>query len=358
MVWVEWHRNKWLLCIFFTNLGLPEGKLNMSTQLIERPFFIVGNPRSGTTLLRFIISSHPRIHIPSETGFLPFLLQDVKTDLSLSQVKRILERIGQLNHGWAGMVDDVQAFYETLPEPKLMYILDALYRRKIEPYGAVRWGDKGPSYVRYIPIISEIFPRAQFIHLIRDGRDATVSARKKWGNWYMDTYYLLKNWVRNVEQGQRAGERLGSDRYFEVRYEDLVQSPRPVIEKICVFLGERFHPAMLDHTTLARKLIKPNGGYPNVRKPISSSSVQRWKREMTLFEQKMANRIAGSKLRALGYELPELDPFSPTESLKFFFLACKYRLTDTVRRVLYAYGFLTLGRGKRRGILRILSGLR
>jgi len=330
----------------------------MSMQLAEKPFFIVGNPRSGTTLLRFILSSHPRIHIPAETGFLPFLSQDVETNLNLDRVDEVLKRIGRLNRKWAGMVDDLQAFYESLPEPRLMYVLDALYRRKIEPYGAVRWGDKGPSYVRYIPVISEIFPTAQFVHLIRDGRDTTVSAKRKWGhNWYMDTCYLLKNWVRNVEHGQQAGAILGPDRYLEIRYENLVQTPRPVIETLCAFLGEQFHPAMLDHTSLARQLIGPEGAYPNVRKPISLNSVQRWKREMTLFDQKVANRIAGSKLIALGYELPELEPFSPTEGLHFFFLTCKYRLTSSVRWLLYAQGLLTLGRDNRR-VLHILGGPR
>lgn len=318
-------------------------------QLPERPFFVVGNPRSGTTLLRFILSSHPKIYIPDETGFLPFLLKDVEAELSLAQVRRILERIGRLNHFWHGMVDNVSAFYDALPEPKLAHVLDALYRQKVAEHGATRWGDKTPSYVLYIPLLSKIFPTAQFVHLIRDGRDAVVSAQKKWGSKrrYMDNYYLLKNWVKHVERGRECGHRLGRDRYLEVRYEAIVQQSRQVVEQVCAFLDIEFHPEMLNHTRLAREQIKP-GGHIEVREPISTASVQRWKSEMSPFDQKMADRIAGSTLSALGCTLAGLGPLSVEERLRFLFLACKYRLTDTVRGVLYALQILTLNRGKRR----------
>ncbi|MEA3377466.1 MAG: sulfotransferase [Chloroflexota bacterium] len=186
--------------------------------LPERPFFIVGSPRSGTTLLRFILSSNPRLHVPGETGFLPFLPKDAAGELSPHQVERVLQRIGQLNRNWDEMVEDVTSFTESLRQPTLRHVLEPLYRRKIAPYGARRWGDKTPSYVRYIPTLDQIFPTAQFVHVIRDGRDVTLSALAKWGQerWYMDSYYLLKNWARNVTQGREAGRRLGPDRYLEM----------------------------------------------------------------------------------------------------------------------------------------------
>ena len=67
------------------------------SNLSEMPIFIVGNPRSGTTLLRYMISSHPRLHIPSETGFLPYLQVTPQALLAKDQVARLLHRIGTLN---------------------------------------------------------------------------------------------------------------------------------------------------------------------------------------------------------------------------------------------------------------------
>ncbi len=320
----------------------------MTMRSETRPIFVVGSPRSGTTLLRFVLSSHPRIYIPDETGFIPFLLPDIEQTLTQQDVVWLLSRIGRLNRAWYNLVDDPVTLYRSLPEPRLAPLLDHLYRLKIAPHKAVRWGDKTPSYVRYIPLLSRLFPAAQFVHIIRDGRDATVSAKRKWkGRWYMDEYYLLRNWLRNVQEGQRAGRSLGPDRYMELRYEHLVREPRPTLTRLCQFLGETLHPSMLDHTALAREQIGPRG-HVEVRRPISAGSVGRWRREMTPFAKKMADLIAGETLAALGYELANLPPLTPGERARLALLAAKFHLTDTVRSALTAAGILTLNRGKRR----------
>lgn len=320
------------------------------TDLPERPFFVVGHPRSGTTLLRFILSSHPRLHIPEETGFIPFLVNDVNADLSQEQVRHLLDRIGRLNYLWYEMVDDVPAFYRSLPEPKLTHLLDALYHRHIAGHGASRWGDKTPTYVGYLPLLSQIFPTAQFIHIIRDGRDATLSALDKWPERgrYMDSYYLLANWVRNVRAGRENGPPLGPSRYLEVRYETLVEEPQPVLDRILTFLEEEPAPDILDHTRLARKIGPGPQDHVEVQQPISAASVQRWRTGMTPFDQKLANRIAGDLLAELGYELAVVDPLSAGELLRLSFLAGKFRLTDTTRTLLYTTGVLSLNRDLRR----------
>ena len=90
------------------------------------PIFIVGSPRSGTTLMRFVLSSHPNIYIPDETGFIPYLLKPsrVKDFLSQAEVANILKRIGKLNYLWRDLVFDIPAFYQSLPEPNITNILD------------------------------------------------------------------------------------------------------------------------------------------------------------------------------------------------------------------------------------------
>jgi len=318
-------------------------------RLAERPIFIVGNPRSGTTLLRFILCSHPRIQIPDETGFLPFLLQDVETELDLKQTEAVLKRIGRLNRGWDGLTGDVAAFHNSLSKPSLECLLDGLYRKKIAGHKAVRWGDKTPGYALYVPLLSSIFPSAQFVHLIRDGRDVTLSAMKKWGSsrWYIDTYYLLKNWVKHVERGRTDGSRLGEGRYLEVYYESLVRQTEPTIQKICTFIGEELHPDMLAHTKLTRQQAGPRG-HGEVREPISTASVQRWKTEMSQFDKKIADHVAGTTLAAFNYELAEPGPLSTNEQLRLRFLSAKFRLIQAIRQGLTSIGVLTLNKGKGR----------
>jgi hypothetical protein len=76
-----------------------------------------------------MLSSHPRIYIPEETGFLPFLPVDIDKKLQPNQVKLVLDHIGNLNRGWHGLISDIPAFYQSLSEPTVPHLLDALYRQ-------------------------------------------------------------------------------------------------------------------------------------------------------------------------------------------------------------------------------------
>jgi hypothetical protein len=318
-----------------------------SVELPERPFFIVGNPRSGTTLLRFILSSHSRLYIPEETGFLPHLTRYRGRDLSRAEVDQLVGQLGRMNAEWQGLVDDLAAFYAKLSAPTLTHVLDQLYQIKMMPHGAARWGDKGPSYVRVLEAIDAIFPTAQYIHMIRDGRDCTLSAIKKWGDrfWYYDTYYLMKTWSRNVRAGQAAAAWLG-DRYLEVRYEQLVKDVEGVARRICEFLGESFEHSMLDHTDLARQLAARTGHF-EVEQAVTPRTVGNWRERMSPFDQKLAVRVAGPLLVQLGYDVPRPAPLTAREWVRFGRSAVRFRLLDTLRRSLYASGWLTMSRAKR-----------
>jgi hypothetical protein len=311
------------------------------------PIFVVGSPRSGTTLLRFILSSHPRMYIPAETGFIPSLAIQPGERLTEAQVGRLLHSIGRLNREWAGLVPDPAAFYQSLPSPTPETVLDQLYRIQIAPYQAARWGDKTPAYVLHIPLLDRLFPQAQFIHIIRDGRDVTLSAGKKWGQaWYMDDVYLLKNWVQYVQAGQDAGRALGPGRYLEIRYEELVQEPEAAVGQICAFLGEEMVPEMLMHQELARQQIG-DAGHVEVRRPIATTSVARWQQEMAPFSLKLANQIAGRTLGRNGYELAAVGPFTPAERLRYWGLSAKAAAVRLGRRGLTQLGALSLNRRKR-----------
>jgi hypothetical protein len=316
----------------------------------NNPFFIVGSPRSGTTLLRFILSSHPRLYIPEETGFIPFIDKNAKGELTREHTAQILQNIGRLNYLWKDLVSDVDKFYLSLPEPTLKYVLDSLYKQIIQPSGAERWGDKTPLYIRYIPQLMKIFPEAQFIHLIRDGRDCTLSAKKKWGSdhFYMDNYYLLSNWVKNVNTGIDAGKYLSDEQYIQIRYEDLVFNPHETILKVCEYLREDFTQELLDHTPVARQVGPGQDHHIEVLRPINEGGVYRWKKVMSTFDKKMSEHIAGPTLRATGYESSDSGSFTSAEWIKIIFYKIKYFLSESIRSMLYALNIITLNRNMRR----------
>lgn len=318
-------------------------------QLSEKPIFVVGFPRSGTTLLRFILSSHPRIFIPAESGFIPYLRTNPREQLKEYQVRSLLEQIGRLNHSWVNIVDDINIFYNSLPEPTLKFILDALYRIKIGESGASRWGDKTPQYILHMQKLLDIFPSAQFIHLIRDCRATTLSAIRKWGakNWYMDEYYLIKNWTINVKAGLTCGRQLNSNQYLEVHYEYLVQQPEQVVNKICNFLKEDFCRDMLNHISLAQELVGP-GGHMEVLDPIHMRSLYHWKKQISPYTLKLAHHIAGPTLEKLGYDNDPTEPFTPKEAALTTMLMGKYYFTNTMKKILTSAGWLTPDRRNRR----------
>ena len=314
-----------------------------------RPFFIIGSPRSGTTLLRFMLSSHSRLAVPDETGFLPFLDCDPQRLLDAAEMEEVLRRIGRLNRFWQDLVPDVAAFHAALPEPRLPYLLDALYRQQCLPKRAARWGDKTPLYVRYIPQLLAIFPAAQFVHVVRDGRDASLSAREKWGHnqRYMDIYYLMRGWQRTMQAGQAAAASLPARQFYTLRYEALAADPQMALRGVADFLGEPFEPAMLAHEALARQVGGGIDAHVEVQSAVHGRSVNRWQREMTPFEKRLADDVLGDTLLAWGYPLAGSGPFTFAEHLRAAALKAKFLLTDTTRSALYRLGILTLNRNRR-----------
>ena len=180
----------------------------------------------------------------------------------------------------------------------------------------------------------------------------TLSAMARWQHrfperLYMDEYYLTQNWVRAVRCGKAAGAELGPNRYFELRYEDLVEDPEGTLVQTCAFLGEDFHPDMLHHENLARGVVS-SAGHLEVRDPVSNARIGRWRTEMTPFHRWAAERVAGETLAGLGYEMTATEPLSPTVPVKLAIKAARYTAIRAVQRALEACGFVRLNRGKRR----------
>lgn len=308
------------------------------------PFFVVGSPRSGTTLVRRLLCAHPRLYIPGETGFLPFLRVDARRALSRRELAHVLRRIGSLNRHWIHPPDAVAAG----TDPRLREVLETLYGDRARSYGAARWGDKTPGYVRYLPDLDRIFPDAQVLHVLRDGRDVALSARAEWGanHWYMDLHYLLRQWAINVRAGRRDGARLGPARYLEVRYEELVTRPRQTMERILRFLGEAPDHAV-DEAIASPSAVPGKRFHRGVHRPVSDASAGRWRRELTAREAKLADSLVGDLLRELGYATSGLGRPTAGERLAGLPGALRYSVAGPARRLLYAVGWLTLNRGLR-----------
>jgi len=203
--------------------------------------FIIGAPRSGTTLLRFMLDAHPEMAIPPETGFVPLAGGLGRQDF--------FDRLTHFPPGapnWSDFgldASDFRAGLDQIDPFTCSQGLRTLYRLYAAKHDKPRYGEKTPGYGEHIATIENLLPEAHFIHIIRDGRDVALSLRPLWFSPGRDMATLARYWRNLVEQG-RAGGALAKS-YLEVRYEDLILTPEATLAGICAFLKLDFRPEML-----------------------------------------------------------------------------------------------------------------
>lgn len=269
------------------------------------PFFVVGAQRSGTTMLRLMLNQHSRLCVPFESAFIPDFHRRLAEFGDLAQpahLRALLDAIAATPFVVKGrLVPDVQAVLERKPAayPQLV---DAIFSTLAAARGKPRWGDKTPSYVTEMDVLWELFPGCKFIHLVRDGRDVALSLRGlSWGS--KDLVRVAQDWRWKVTLGRKMGEMV-RDHYLEVRYEDLVRSPRFVLATVCDFLGEAFEPALLDYPRSAADEMPAQslGWHRSSVSAPDASKADGWRTQMRPADQIVFDEVAGATLEAFGYE--------------------------------------------------------
>jgi hypothetical protein len=182
--------------------------------------------------------------------------------------------------------------------------IDAIGEFRREQTGARRWGLKLQRRIQDIGTYAAIWPKAHFIHFIRDGRDMTASHFKTVPDWgYRTVADAAHGWL-NVVTRPRQGAPDG--RYVEVRYEDLVTRPRETIERMLDHLGLPWNERVLHHAEHAHALLDNPWGHPAAEaagKPLYTGRTGRYLEDLTPGEIEEFERIAGKELEQLGYEL-------------------------------------------------------
>lgn len=296
----------------------------MAIELKERPFFVIGYERSGTTLLMAMLGCHPRLSVPEVGWLFPRIYPWRYTygDLSIDSNFRIMaaEMLFGLNQPlWGMSLNPMTAVNEIIslsPERSFAGIYAAMHLRYAKEFGnKPRWGQKTPNNLFFVPQILENFPNAQFIFITRDGRDAGITSMESAfgaGNIYMaaHTWNLAHTFVKPFR------EKYGPDTWFDVTYEDLVRKPEKELMKICDFLDEPYAPGMLDFykTPLAIKRGKQRDHAP-LGHAVSDKYVGIYKYLLSLRDQQIYAAVAGETHRECGYEL-DAEPVEISEADK------------------------------------------
>jgi hypothetical protein len=200
-----------------------------------RPFFIVGCPRSGTTLLSVLLDRHSRLCVPPETGYFAEVAPALPgaDDASLLETLRGWRRLPELRL----TPEAVLARLGGRP-PSIAGVLTAILDLYAESEGKERCGEKTPQHLLQVPLSLRHFPRARIVCLLRDGRDVALSLRSMpWGPPTLaDAAELWNTFVRLADGFAQQHP----DQFRFAGYEELVKQPDQVLPGIMDFLGERF----------------------------------------------------------------------------------------------------------------------
>lgn len=263
------------------------------------PLFVVGHGRSGTSILTNLIRRYLRVAFGTESQF-------------FVRFERRLASYGDLHdaRNLRALVDDIAAerfFVRSRKynleldiarvcrdaEPRSYAgVLTAIFSQFAESQNMARWGDKTPEYSHHLPVLHRLFPTAQYIHVVRDGRDVALSGyHVHFGA--KNAYTAAAEWQALLQKVARDRAALPAGAMIEVRYEDLLSQPAAVFQRLIEFLA-----------------IDDPGG--NVSRAVGACAAAelradnfgKWRHELTPREQAVFAAVAGDSLRAYGYEAP------------------------------------------------------
>ena len=298
----------------------------------SRPIIVVGCPRSGTTMLQLMLHAHPRIAIPPETRFVLTAyanrrafgdLGDPARRLALGRwiVDRPETKFADLGLDPTATLGRITAQAGTLGSA-----LGTVFRDYAARFGKPRWGDKRPSYLRNLDVILQLFPDAQIINIVRDGRDCVASLKEM--SWHREGLHAtVAIWARAVDDARRAARRLPRDQWHQLRYEDLVADPAGELTRLCAFLGEDYDPAMACPARVAGIAVPTHKRWhQRTHGPVTTERVQSWQTRLSAEEVALCEAALGTRLVSHHYELSGAARPPLTELLRYSIKATPHRL--------------------------------
>jgi hypothetical protein len=264
-----------------------------------------------------MVDAHPQIAITRETHWIPkpferrqgvmpdgLVTPELVSQL-LSHEKFIRMRIGQ---------DELEGLVAGEEPVSYSTFVTGVFDLYGKGQGKRLVGDKTPAYVRSIPTLHALWPKARFVHLIRDGRDVCMSATnwsrayklaRRYSTWTEDPISTAAVWWEwLVRLGREDGGSLTPKLYHEVRYEALVSRPAKTCETLCEFLGIPYDDAMLK---FHERLPDPRFYTKQKWHPIVTG-LRDWRTQMPAQDLERFEAAAGELLEELGYHRAVPDP--------------------------------------------------
>lgn len=302
---------------------------------MDKPIFIIGTPRSGTTLVAKILGRHSGIFMPGETHFFSDIYSrrnEFGDPPSRRSLKIIISLLGTIYDRYNEPIDQeritnlfkdqsIQLENKISASSSYREILSLFMEDQARQLGKSRWGNNAPRDLFHIDSIMAFYPDAKIIVCTRDIRDFLLSYKYKWKTTPSKYMQYLKNlyhpvstsllWKASMQRVIKIGKYVPEKNLMIVRYEDLVTQPVRIAQEICDLIGERFEPDMLS-------IKDNNSSTPGQSEGIFTSSVGRWHTGLKPEEAWIAQYIARKELEKTGYGCERLNASYIKVACSFF----------------------------------------
>lgn len=307
--------------------------MQKSNNWINQPLFIVGHPKSGTSLLTSLLDSHPQLMVlPEESDFYNQIWpkvsllklewrksKEAKTD---EIVKKIIEESHFKNYFKGKVADDISGNLEyddintSLLKKELKYSIERelvykrqkLFKALIKVYTRVinknkdkskikYWVEKTPKHLWFVEEIKKDFPNAKIIFVYRDPRDNYLSYKKKWPK-SITPIKFSKNWNESIDKV----EGFHINDLLKVKYEDLILNPKDQISRIILFLDIEYDSKLFEPTKNGKSW-QGNSMFGEKSKNINSKNIGRYEKNLSRNDIEIIEFFCKDKMIKFRYKL-------------------------------------------------------
>lgn len=296
----------------------------------DSPVFVLGNPRSGTTFIRLILTCHSEIGIPPESEFIVKLFSRYGHINAFNEVqlKKLIQDVNggvvDLSSQWKVDANKLLSQADTFVGQSYASVCANIYRgyQSYRGFGDVRlWGDKNNAYANYINVLNYLFPTARYIHVIRDGRAVLNSYQKL--EYRSNQQYapvlshkaksVALSWSDTVSRIADDLNKFAPNRHIAIMYEDVLKDFPNEISAVCEFLGLHYESSMLEfHSMNQTHELEPRDyeWKQNTFKPLDPMKSEAWRSELPSNDLITFDTIAHETLVKFGYECTSTPPLN------------------------------------------------
>lgn len=250
----------------------------MSISICERPVFVVGSPRSGTSVLQWALRQHDELWGGEESDFLEPLIAGLQEAY----------RFGNLRGEYHWLHKEKVTWQEFLRH--VGYGVNSLYTSRSE---SKRWVETTPRYTLQLPTLADMFPGALFLFMVRDGRQVVDSIR----HFVNSSKHAraCRTWRDHTVAGLKFAQ-TEEQKVYQVMFEQLIRDPVSELKRIYEFLELDYEPASADFISGKPPI---NSSFPG--ETSAHKLAPRWL-SWSPKERRVFHKIAGELLIELQFE--------------------------------------------------------